>query len=361
MSSDRSVTPTKQPIVTRPGQIVTIDRYILEQQLSYPEASGDLSGLLYDIALTGKMIAREVRKAGLVDILGETGNVNVQGEEVQKLDEYANECFIKNFDHTGRLCVMASEEEEDPVPIPDRFECGNYVLLFDPLDGSSNIDANVSIGSIFSIYRRVTETGGCGTLEDLLRKGCDQVAAGYVLYGSSTMLVYTTCHGQVDGFTLDPSIGEFLLSHPDIRIPEKGTIYSCNEGYRNLMFEGTRRLLEHLQADDKDTGRPYSGRYVGSMVADVHRTLLYGGIFMYPGTHTAPGGKLRLLYEANPTGLLIEEAGGMASTGNKPLLEVQATELHQRVPLFMGSRQDVELAIEFETRHTQKHHTEEVS
>ncbi len=349
MSTKRPVvTVTKQPIVTRPSQIVTIDRYILEQQLTHAGASGDLSGLLYDIALTGKMIAREVRKAGLVDILGQTGNINVQGEKVQKLDEYANECFIKNFDHTGRLCVMASEEEDDLVPIPEKFECGTYVLLFDPLDGSSNIDANVSIGSIFSIYRRVTENGRRGTLEDLLRKGCDQVAAGYVLYGSSTMLVYTTGHGQVDGFTLDPSIGEFLLSHPDIRIPEKGNIYSCNEGYRNLMPDGTRRFLDYLQEEDAETGRPYSGRYVGSLVADVHRTLLYGGIFMYPATSRAPAGKLRLLYEANPMGMLVEQAGGMASTGKEPLLELQATALHQRVPLFLGSKKDVELAIEFE-------------
>ena len=348
MSSNR-VSATKTPIVTRPSQIVTIDRYILDQQLSQPGATGDLSGLLYDIALTGKMIGREVSKAGLVDILGQTGTINVQGEEVQKLDDYANECFIKNFDHSGRLCVMASEEEDGPIPIPDKFECGNYVLLFDPLDGSSNIDANVSIGSIFSIYRRVTEGGGCGTLEDLLRKGCDQVAAGYVLYGPSTMLVYTTGHGQVDGFTLDPSIGEFLLSHPNMAIPEKGKIYSCNEGYRNLLSDGTRRFLEYLQEDDVDSGRPYSARYVGSMVADVHRTLLYGGIFMYPSTEKVPGGKLRLLYEANPMGMLIEQAGGLASTGTEPILELQATELHQRVPLYMGSKQDVELAIEFET------------
>ncbi len=349
MALKNTVTLTKTPIITRPSQVVTIGRYILDQEQSHPEASGDLSGLLYDIALTGKMIAREVSKAGLVDILGQTGVVNVQGEEVQKLDDYANECFIKNFDHSGRLCVMASEEEEDPIPIPDKFECGNYVLLFDPLDGSSNIDANVSIGSIFSIYRRVTNSDGCGTLDDLLRKGSEQVAAGYVLYGPSTMLVYTTGHGQVDGFTLDPSIGEFLLSHPDISIPEKGKIYSCNEGYRNLLSAGTRGFLDYLQEDDKESGRPYSARYVGSMVADVHRTLLYGGIFMYPGTERAPGGKLRLLYEANPMGMLIEEAGGMASTGEEPLLELQATELHERVPLFMGSKQDVELAIEFES------------
>jgi fructose-1,6-bisphosphatase I len=349
MTTSRTVSPTRTPIVTRPNQIVTIDRYILDQEKLHPGATGDLSGLLYDVALTGKMIARETSKAGLVDILGRTGDVNVQGEEVQKLDEYANECFIKNFDHSGLLCVMASEEEEGLIPIPEKFDCGDYVLLFDPLDGSSNIDANVSIGSIFSIYKRVTQGGGCGSIQDVLRKGCDQVAAGYVLYGSSTMLVYTTRGGPVAGFTLDPSIGEFLLCHTDIRIPDKGKIYSCNEGYRNLMFDSTRRLLDYLQEDDRATGRPYSGRYIGSMVADVHRTLLYGGLFMYPGTEKAPGGKLRLLYEANPMGLLIEEAGGIATTGKEPILQIQATELHQRVPLFMGSPRDVELAMEFET------------
>ena len=347
--SNKAIVPTKTPIITRPNQVVTISRYILEHEKSCPEEGGDLSGLLCDIALTGKMIAREVRKAGLVDILGQTGTINVQGEEVQKLDDYANECFIKNFDHSGRLCVMASEEEEGPIPIPKKFKCGDYVLLFDPLDGSSNIDVNVSIGSIFSIYKRISEGNESGTVQDLLRKGSEQVAAGYVLYGSSTMLVYTTGNGQVDGFTLDPSVGEFLLSHADIKIPDKGKIYSCNEGYRNLFFDGSRRFLDYLQEEDKSTGRPYSARYVGSMVADVHRTLLYGGIFMYPATSKAPGGKLRLLYEANPMGMLIEQAGGLASTGTESILELEPTELHQRVPLYMGSKKDVELAIEFET------------
>ena len=347
--SNKAIVPTKTPIITRPNQVVTISRYILEHAESHSDEGGDLSGLLCDIALTGKMIAQEVRKAGLVDILGQTGTINVQGEEVQKLDDYANECFIKNFDHSGRVCVMASEEEEGPIPIPEKFKCGDYVLLFDPLDGSSNIDTNVSIGSIFSIYKRISEGNKSGTIQDLLRKGSEQVAAGYVLYGSSTMLVYTTGNGQVDGFTLDPSVGEFLLSHAGIKIPDKGKIYSCNEGYRNLLFDGSRRFLDYLQEEDKSTGRPYSARYVGSMVADVHRTLLYGGIFMYPGTSTAPGGKLRLLYEANPMGMLIEQAGGLASTGTESILELKPTELHQRVPLYMGSKQDVELAIEFET------------
>ena len=347
--SNKAIVPTKTPIITRPNQVVTISRYILEHAESHSDEGGDLSGLLCDIALTGKMIAQEVRKAGLVDILGQTGTINVQGEEVQKLDDYANECFIKNFDHSGRVCVMASEEEEGPIPIPEKFKCGDYVLLFDPLDGSSNIDTNVSIGSIFSIYKRISEGNKSGTIKDLLRKGSEQVAAGYVLYGSSTMLVYTTGNGQVDGFTLDPSVGEFLLSHAGIKIPDKGKIYSCNEGYRNLLFDGSRRFLDYLQEEDKSTGRPYSARYVGSMVADVHRTLLYGGIFMYPGTSKAPGGKLRLLYEANPMGMLIEQAGGLASTGTASILELKPTELHQRVPLYMGSKQDVELAIEFET------------
>ena len=346
MSSNPTAT-TKAPIVTRPSQIVTIERHILERQTAYPEARGDLTQLLYDIALTAKLIGREVNKAGLVDILGETGVTNIQGESVQKLDDYANECFIKTFDHGGLLCVMASEEEDDPVAIPPRFECGDYVLLFDPLDGSSNIDANVSVGSIWSIYKRKTASGP-GTLEDLLRPGSEQVAAGYIAYGSSTMLVYTTGTG-VSGFTLDPSIGEFLLSHPDMQMPKQGNIYSLNEGYRNLFFDSTARYLDYLQENDPETGRPHSGRYIGSMVADVHRTLLYGGIFMYPASKKSPGGKLRLMYEANPMGFIMEQAGGMASTGSERILDVQPTELHQRVPLYMGSEENVKLAVEFET------------
>ncbi len=342
-----SPTSSKTPIVTRPNQIVTIERHILDEQAAHPKARGDLSKLLYDIALTAKLIAREVNKAGLVDILGETGITNVQGERVQKLDDFANECFIKTFDHGGLLCAMASEEEDDPIAIPTKFECGDYVLLFDPLDGSSNIDANVSVGSIWSIYRRTSESGP-GTLEDLLQRGAEQVAAGYVAYGSSTMLVYTTGDG-VSGFTLDPSIGEFLLSHANIQIPKQGEIYSLNEAYRNLFFDGTVRMLEYLQAVDPESGRPHSARYIGSMVADVHRTLLYGGIFMYPATKKAPGGKLRLMYEANPMGFIIEQAGGLSSTGSERTLDVQPTELHQRVPVYMGSEENVKLAVDFET------------
>ena len=339
--------PAKQPIVTRPNQIVTIERHLLEKQMQHPGARGELTNLLYDIALVGKLIAREVTKAGLVDILGETGVVNVQGEEVQKLDEFANQCFIRVLERGGRVCVMGSEEAEDPIPVPPAYDPGDYVVLFDPLDGSSNIDANVSIGSIWSIYKRKTAEGP-GTLEDLLRKGCEQVAAGYIVYGSSTMLVYTAGHG-VYGFTLDPGIGEFLMSHRHIEMPKRGNVYSCNEGYRNLFFESTRRFIDYLQQPDKDTGRPYSGRYIGSMVADVHRTLLYGGVFMYPASQKSPAGKLRLMYEANPMGFIIEQAGGLASTGKERIMDIDAKELHQRVPMYVGSEHDVKLAIEFET------------
>lgn len=340
--------PAKQPIVTRPQQVVTIERHLLDvQQSEHPGARGELTGLLYDIALIGKLVAREITKAGLVDILGQTGATNTHGDEVQKLDEFANSCFLRILERTGRVCVMASEEEESALPVDPDLEIGDYAVVFDPLDGSSNIDANVSIGSIFSIYRRRTESGP-GTEEDLLRKGSEQVAAGYVVYGSSTMLVYTAGEG-VFGFTLDPGIGEFLLSHPRIEIPSRGKIYSCNEGYRNLLFDSTRRLLDHLQEVDEEDGRPYSGRYIGSMVADVHRTLLYGGIFLYPATQVAPAGKLRLLYEANPMAMVLEQAGGMASTGKERILDIVPKELHQRVPLFLGSEQDVKLAIDFET------------
>ncbi len=327
-------------------RVVTIDRHIVDMQAKYPEATGELSKLLYDVALTAKLIDREVSKAGLVDILGLTGEVNVQGEEVQKLDWFANDRFVKSFDHGGQLCVMASEEEEGVIPIPSRFKLGKYVLLYDPLDGSSNIDANVSIGSIFSIYKRKTAEGP-GTVEDCVRQGAEQVAAGYVLYGSSTMLVYTTGRG-VYCFTLDPSIGEFLLSHNRIQMPKKGKIYSLNEGYRNYLSDGTRRFVEYLQEPDKETGRPYSSRYIGSMVADVHRTLLYGGIFLYPATSKSPKGKLRLMYEANPMAFIVEQAGGMATDGTQRIMDVQASELHERIPVFMGSEEDVKLAMSFE-------------
>jgi fructose-1,6-bisphosphatase I len=329
-----------------PRRVITIDRHIVDKQAQYPAATGELSKLLYDVALTAKVINRETTKAGLVDILGLTGQVNIQGEEVQMLDEFANDRFVRSFDHGGNLCAMASEEEEGIIPIPEQFKLGKYVLLYDPLDGSSNIDANVSIGSIFSIYKRKTEKGP-GTMEDCVRKGSEQVAAGYVLYGSSTMLVYTTGHG-VFGFTLDPSIGEFLLSHDNIKIPAKGHIYSLNEGYRAYLDDGTRRFIEYLQQEDTATGRPYSARYIGSMVADVHRTLLYGGIFLYPATKKSPKGKLRLLYEANPMAFIVEQAGGTATDGKRRILDIQAEELHQRTPVYLGSEEDMKLAMSFE-------------
>jgi fructose-1,6-bisphosphatase I len=322
--------------------VVTIERHIMEQERQFPEATGALSTILYDLALAAKMIGREVRRAGLVDIMGQTGQINVHGDQVKKLDEYADDVIFKALDHCGHLCVMASEESEGIRPIPDKFPTGNYALLYDPLDGSSNIDANVSVGSIFSIHRKIS-AGPRGSLEDCLQPGSKQVAAGYVLYGSSTMLVYTTGNG-VHGFTLDPSIGEFILSHPHMRIPSPGQrIYSVNEGnYVNWTTE-QRQLVEHLKGTDGSNDKPFSARYIGSMVADVHRTLLYGGLFMYPGDLQHPIGKLRLLYEAAPMAMIIEHAGGRATDGRRNIMEIQPTDIHQKTPLFLGSPQCMEL------------------
>ena len=326
-------------------EIVTIERHILEQQRLFPKATGEFTYLLYDIALAAKIIAREVSKAGLVGILGLTGEENIQGEQVMRLDVFANEALIHMNDHTGRLCVMASEENPDIIPIPERFPAGRYVLIFDPLDGSSNIDVNVSIGTIFSIHRKVS-AGPRGTLEDCLQPGYKQAAAGYIIYGSSTVMVYTSGQG-VHGFTLDPSVGEFLLSHPNIQIPPQGKYYSVNEGNYHYWSEGVRRYVDYLKASDEATGRPYSGRYIGTLVADFHRNLLAGGIFMYPAdTRDAkkPHGKLRLLYEAAPLAFIVEQAGGRASDGRQDIMHIQPESLHQRVPLFIGSREDVDEA-----------------
>ncbi|MEE9208230.1 MAG: class 1 fructose-bisphosphatase [Gemmatimonadota bacterium] len=322
--------------------VVTIGRFIVDQERHHPEATGVLTGILQELTLAAKLIHREVSKAGLVDILGDTARENVHGEVVKKLDEYAHEVIVRAFDHTGHLCVMASEEAEELLPIPDEFPAGDYVLLFDPLDGSSNIDANISIGTIFSIHRQCTE-GRDGTLEDCLQPGHKQVAAGYVMYGSSTVLVYTTGKG-VHGFTLDPSIGEFLLSHPEIRIPTPGKrIYSVNEGNYSRWSPGQQSLVNHLRGDGgEDPG--YSHRYVGSLVADFHRTLLYGGIFMYPGDTRSPSGKLRLLYEAAPLAFVCEQAGGAATDGSRPILQIQPTQLHQTIPLYMGASHLIEMA-----------------
>jgi len=318
---------------------MTFERYLTEKQKFHPEATGEFSELVSQIMLVGKLISREVNKAGLAEILGLTGKINIQGEEVQKLDEFANSVFVNSFAHRGLLCVMASEEVEDIIPIPKEYPCGNYALMFDPLDGSSNIDVNVNIGSIFSIVKRKS-TSERGNLEDCLQKGVEQVGAGYVLYGSSTMLVYSTGQG-VDGFTLDPSLGEFLLSHPDIKIPKRGKIYSANEGNFDKWDEGVQNYIRYLKEADKETKRPYSARYIGSLVADFHRNLLKGGIFLYPADSKNPNGKLRLLYEANPLGYLVEQAGGAVSTGKMRILEIQPDDLHQRVPLIIGSKDDV--------------------
>ncbi len=321
------------------GKIVTVSRYIMEQERHFPEATGEFSDLLSEIMLAAKIIHREVSKAGLMDVLGKTGETNVQGEEVQKLDAFANRVIYQALDHTGHLCVMASEEEDDVLQIPKEYPCGKYVLNFDPLDGSSNIDANVSIGTIFSIHRRVTPGDGPGGPSDCMQKGDRQVCAGYLVYGSSTMLVYTTGQG-VHGFTYDPSVGEFLMSHENIRIPKRGNIYSVNEGNSIHWDEGTRDYIEHLKGCDGGR-RPYKARYIGSLVADVHRTLLYGGIFLYPRDAKHPEGKLRLLYEASPTAFIVEQAGGMAVDGQRRIMEIEPTEIHQRTPLIIGSEEDV--------------------
>jgi fructose-1,6-bisphosphatase I len=323
---------------------ITLTKCIMEEQMTHPGATGEFTSLLSELITCAKIISREVNKAGLVEALGLTGKKNVQGEEVQKLDEFANETVIKSMNHTGHLCVMASEEVEDPIMIPEKYPKGRYVLLFDPLDGSSNIDANAPIGTIFSIHRRKSP-GGDGCLQDLLQPGRDQACAGYFLYGPSTMLVYTTGTGT-HGFTLDPSIGEFLLSHPNIRIPEKGKYYSVNEGNHLYWQPQVKRFVEHLKSPGEGRA-PYSSRYIGSLVADFHRTLLYGGIFMYPMDYKDPAkpkGKLRLLYEVAPMSLLVEQAGGAASTGVTRALDVVPEKLHQRVPIFIGSRTEVALA-----------------
>lgn len=330
-------------------KLITIERHILErQQQGYPDATGEFTQLLYDIAFAAKIIVREVSKAGLVDILGATGSENVQGEKVQKLDEFADEVIQKTMDHTGRICVMASEEVEDVILIPKKFQCGRYVLLFDPLDGSSNIDANVSIGSIFSIHRKISDEDP-GQIKDCLQPGYKQVGAAYVIYGSSTMFVYSTGDG-VHGFTLDPGVGEFLLSHENIQIPETGTIYSVNEGNYNYWDDGTKLYVDYLKSKDNHLEQSYSLRYIGSMVADLHRTLLYGGIYLYPRDYKdpdKPSGKLRLLYEASPLAFIIEQAGGRASDGYQDILKIQPTELHQRTPLIIGSKFEVDLAEQF--------------
>jgi len=319
---------------------MTLERFIIEEQRIHPAARGEFSGLLAQIALAGKIIYREVNKAGLAEALGLTGRAGMRAKgEPQRLELFAQQAFVSSLDHSGYLCIMASEESDGVIEIPPEFACGSYVLLFDPLDGSSNIDVNVNVGSIFSIFRRKSH-GDRGTLEDCLQKGIYQVGAGYLVYGSSAMLVYSTGYG-VNGFTLDPSLGEFLLSHPNIRTPSRGSIFSINEGNASYWEEGTRRYVNYLKEKDEETGRPYSARYIGSLVADFHRNLLKGGIFLYPKDLNYPQGKLRLLNEANPLAFIAEQAGGAASTGFERIMEVVPTRLDQRTPLIIGSKEDV--------------------
>ncbi len=314
----------------------TLTQFLIEEQWKFKEASGEFTGLLVDIATAAKVISREINKAGLNDILGYQGGQNVHGEQVQKLDLFANDTFIQTLSPAKQLIAIVSEEMEDPYQVSEISPKGKYVLLMDPLDGSSNIDVNISIGSIFSIYRRKSD-GGRATMEDFLQSGRLQVCAGYVLYGSSTMLIYTTGYG-VHGFTLDPGIGEFLLSHENMRIPEEGKIYSINEAYTSHWDEGTRKYVEEAKKGEK------TARYVGSLVADFHRNLLKGGIFLYPADSRNPDGKLRLLYEASPLAYIVEQAGGKATTGKGAILDLIPEKLHQRVPLIIGSKKDVEHA-----------------
>lgn len=328
-------------------EFITINRFINLEGRKYPHSTGEFAALMDEIVLTAKVISREVNKAGLIDITGFTGDVNVQGEEVRKLDEYANDLFMHILKYSGHVCAMASEEAEELVQGPTYTNKGSYVVLLDPLDGSSNIDANVSIGSIFAIYRRVSKEGGPGKLEDFLQPGRNLVAAGYVIYGSSTMMVYTSGQG-VHGFTLDSSVGTFVLSHPNIKIPNACKIYSVNEGNYGKWTEGIRRYVDRCKGLGEDAlEKSMTGRYIGSMVADFHRNLLYGGIFLYPGMIKKPNGKLRLMYEAKPMAFLIEQAGGAASNGTIDILDIQPEELHQRVPLFMGNKPEVELIEEY--------------
>jgi len=322
-------------------QIVTLEQFIIERENEFSFSSGELSQLLRDIGLAARIVNREVNKAGLVDILGITGETNVQGEEVKKLDIFANEQFINALSAGGATCMIASEENEDFIRVNSLVsKNAKYIVMIDPLDGSSNIDVNVSIGTIFSINRRLENMPEPG-LADCLQSGMHQVAAGYVIYGSSTMLVYTTGFG-VNGFTLDPSLGEFFLSHRNMQIPEKINSYSINEGNYFKFDYPIRRFLAWIKEEEKSEGRPYNARYIGSMVADLHRILLKGGLFLYPGLKDAPNGKLRLLYEANPMAFIIEQAGGKATNGFQRILELTPHELHQRTPLFIGSRKGVE-------------------
>lgn len=327
--------------------LTTLNEFIIQSEHNFPDATGKLTAVLQDLTLAAKIVNREVNKAGLVDILGAAGSTNVQGEEVKKLDVFANDQFIRCLKNGGQCAGIASEENDDFIAF-DTHNAKNakYVVCMDPLDGSSNIDVNVSIGTIFGIYERISPIGEPCTIADFLQKGTQLVAAAYVVYGSSTMLVYSTGEG-VNGFTLDPSIGEFCLSHPNIQTPKQGKIYSINEANRAKYPESINEFVDYCKVLDKATKRPYSARYIGSMVADLHRNLIKGGVFIYPAMTTHPNGKLRLLYECNPMAFLVEKAGGTASNGEQRILDLQPTRLHQRTPIFIGSTNMVEKALSF--------------
>lgn len=329
-------------------KVTTLGEHIVQKQEDFPYAKGDLTSLLSTIKLASKVVNREVNKAGLVDdILGSSGEENIQGEDQQNLDVYADEVFIRAMKNRGEVCGVGSEENDDYIAFDSQnSKNGKYVILMDPLDGSSNIDVNVSIGTIFSIYRRVSPVGEKATLEDFLQPGTKQIAAGYVIYGSSTMLVFTTGKG-VNGFTLDPSLGTFCLSHPDMRFPDYGNIYSINEGNYIKFPEGVKQYIKYCQIRDEETNRPYTSRYIGSLVADFHRNMIKGGIYIYPTTESAPNGKLRLLYENNPLAFIAEQAGAIATDGYNRIMEIKPNDLHQRTPLFIGSKIMVEKAMEF--------------
>lgn len=329
---------------------VTVTEHLLLHQKSTPHATGQFTGLLYDLILSGKTIARRINKAGLIDIIGGTGEVNVQGEDVQKLDLIANRILIYRMERSGAICAMSSEENADLIRVGPEFPRGDYILIFDPLDGSSNIDVDIDVGTIFSILRRPAGNTGEVRLEEVLQPGIQQVGAGYILYGPSTMLVLSTGQG-VHGFTLDPGVGEFLLSHPDMKIPEQGSVYSVNEGYSRYWDKPAREAVDWFHNTESQDGKPYSTRYVGSLVADFHRTMLRGGIYMYPEEKRRPDGKLRLMCEANPLAYLAEQAGGMATDGRMRILEKIPDKLHARTPLYIGSKKDVEAVNRIYARH----------
>jgi fructose-1,6-bisphosphatase I len=328
-------------------KITTLNDFIILKQKEFPYAKGELSSLLQHIGTAAKMVNKKINKAGLIDIIGSSGEINIHGEDQQKLDVYADEVFISSLLSSGECCGVATEENENEIVFSDEFASnGKYIVCIDPLDGSSNIDYNVSVGTIFSIYRRITQRGENVGNEDFLQEGNHQVAAGYIIYGSSTMLVYSTGSG-VNGFTLDPSIGEFCLSHPDIKTPEDGFIYSVNEGNYIHFPEGIKKYIKYCQEMDNESGRPYASRYIGSLVSDFHRNLLKGGVFLYPENEKAPRGKLRLVYECNPIAFIAIQAGGRASDGYRSLLEIKPSTLHQRSPFYAGSDNMVKKIEEF--------------